>query len=32
MIFNDNDAWRFYEKRGYFRRDGEIFVMSRDID
>jgi ribosomal protein S18 acetylase RimI-like enzyme len=31
MIYNDNDAWRFYEKRGYFRRDDELFVMSRDI-
>jgi len=32
MIYNDNEAWRFYKKRGYFRREGEIFVMSRDID
>ena len=32
MIFNDNEALRFYEKRGYFRRDGELFIMSRDID
>lgn len=31
MIYNDNEAWRFYEKRGYFRRDGELFIMSRDI-
>ncbi|MBN1572285.1 MAG: GNAT family N-acetyltransferase [Deltaproteobacteria bacterium] len=31
MIYNDNKAWRFYEKRGYFRRDGELFIMSRDI-
>ncbi len=32
MIYNDNVNWRFYEKRGYDRRDGELFIMSRDLD
>ena len=32
MIYNDNEAWKFYEKRGYVRRDGELFIMSRDLD
>ena len=32
MIYLDNINWRFYEKRGYARRDGELFIMSRDLD
>lgn len=32
MIYNDNADWKFYEKRGYWRRDGELFIMSRDLD
>jgi N-acetylglutamate synthase len=31
MIYFDNENWRFYEKRGYARRDGELFIMSRDL-
>lgn len=31
MIYNDNPAWKFYEKREYVRRDGELFIMSRDL-
>lgn len=31
IIYIDNENWRFYEKRGYERRDGELFIMSRDL-
>ncbi len=31
MIYRDNTAWAFYEKRGWFFRDHEISLMSKDI-
>ncbi len=31
MIYRDNTAWAFYEKRGWFFRDKEISLMSKDL-
>jgi N-acetylglutamate synthase len=31
MIYRDNTAWAFYEKRGWFFRDEELLLMSKDI-
>jgi ribosomal protein S18 acetylase RimI-like enzyme len=31
MIYRDNDAWAFYEKRGWYSRDHEISLMSKDL-
>ncbi len=31
MIYRTNEAWAFYEKRGWFFRDGELSLMSKDL-
>jgi ribosomal protein S18 acetylase RimI-like enzyme len=31
MIYRDNTAWAFYEKRGWFFRDDKISLMSKDL-
>ncbi len=31
MIYRDNGASAFYEKRGWFSRDDEILIMSKDL-
>ena len=31
MIYEDNPASAFYEKRGWFSRGGELLLMSKDI-
>jgi ribosomal protein S18 acetylase RimI-like enzyme len=31
MIYRDNDARAFYEKRGWYSRDHEISLMSKDL-
>ena len=31
MIYRDNEASAFYEKRGWFFRDDEISLMSKDL-
>jgi ribosomal protein S18 acetylase RimI-like enzyme len=32
MIYRDNGAVAFYRKRGWFTRDGEISLMSKDLE
>ena len=31
MIYRDNGAAAFYERRGWFKRDNELSLMSKDI-
>jgi N-acetylglutamate synthase len=31
MIYRDNEAAAFYERRGWFKRDNELSLMSKDI-
>jgi N-acetylglutamate synthase len=31
MIYRDNKAAAFYERRGWFKRDNELSLMSKDI-
>lgn len=31
MIYRTNEAWAFYEKRGWFFRDKELSLMSKDL-